>query len=107
MNCNHCGMDKAIRNPSGYCDHLYYPEYCDVCLKAAGGIDVLIKESELNRLKQIEEVAMEMLGAWTDLARKDPSHQCTTDKEGYADDCDRCGMDQVASRAEKVLKVDR
>jgi hypothetical protein len=29
--CEHCGMDTAIRNPSGYCDHLYYPEYCKVC----------------------------------------------------------------------------
>lgn len=28
--CKHCGMDIAIRNPSGYCDHLYYPENCDV-----------------------------------------------------------------------------
>ena len=26
-------MDIAIRNPSGYCDHLYYPEYCEVCKK--------------------------------------------------------------------------
>jgi len=29
--CKHCGMLKAIRNPSGFCDHLHYPEYCDVC----------------------------------------------------------------------------
>jgi len=26
-------MDLSIRNPSGYCDHLYYPDYCDVCRK--------------------------------------------------------------------------
>jgi len=24
--CSLCGMDKNIRNPSGYCDHLYFPE---------------------------------------------------------------------------------
>jgi hypothetical protein len=24
--CEYCGMDTAIRNPSGNCDHLYYPE---------------------------------------------------------------------------------
>ena len=24
--CNHCKMDTAIRNPSGFCDHLYYPD---------------------------------------------------------------------------------
>ena len=29
--CNHCGMDKKIRNPSGFCDHLHYPENCDIC----------------------------------------------------------------------------
>ncbi len=29
--CPHCKMDKRIRNPSGFCDHLYYPNYCEVC----------------------------------------------------------------------------
>lgn len=24
--CPNCGMDTAIRNPSGHCDHLYYPD---------------------------------------------------------------------------------
>jgi len=33
MKCSHCQMDRAVRNPSGYCDHLYYPEYCKVCEK--------------------------------------------------------------------------
>lgn len=32
--CDHCKMDTAIRNPSGFCDHLYYPDCCEVC-KAA------------------------------------------------------------------------
>jgi len=31
--CPHCKMDKRIRNPSGYCDHLYYPDYCEICQK--------------------------------------------------------------------------
>jgi hypothetical protein len=31
--CNHCGGDIAIRNPKGFCDHLYYPENCKVCSK--------------------------------------------------------------------------
>ena len=31
MRCKHCGYDTALRNPSGYCDHLYYPEACEVC----------------------------------------------------------------------------
>jgi hypothetical protein len=29
--CSHCGMAVAIRNPSGYCDHLYYPDNCPTC----------------------------------------------------------------------------
>lgn len=29
--CPHCGFDKDIRNPSGYCDHLHYPDYCAIC----------------------------------------------------------------------------
>ena len=29
--CIHCGYLIKIRNPSGYCDHLYYPENCNVC----------------------------------------------------------------------------
>jgi len=24
-------MNLEIRNPSGFCDHLYYPEYCNIC----------------------------------------------------------------------------
>lgn len=31
--CPHCKMRKKIRNPSGFCDHLYYPEYCKICKK--------------------------------------------------------------------------
>jgi hypothetical protein len=29
--CNHCGLEIRIRNPSGRCDHLYYPFNCDIC----------------------------------------------------------------------------
>lgn len=29
--CKHCKMPIAIRNLSGFCDHLHYPEYCDIC----------------------------------------------------------------------------
>jgi hypothetical protein len=29
--CSHCKGDIAIRNPSGFCDHLHYPENCPVC----------------------------------------------------------------------------
>lgn len=29
--CEHCGYDTASSNPSGYCNHVYYPEYCKIC----------------------------------------------------------------------------
>lgn len=29
--CAHCNMDIEIRNPSGFCDHLYYPDSCGIC----------------------------------------------------------------------------
>lgn len=31
INCEHCGMAIALRNPSGYCDHLHHPDYCALC----------------------------------------------------------------------------
>lgn len=34
--CSHCGEEIAIRNPSGYCDHLYYPDNCKTCQKKSG-----------------------------------------------------------------------
>lgn len=35
--CKHCNNDINIRNPSGYCDHLYYPDYCNYCKEHYGG----------------------------------------------------------------------
>lgn len=29
--CEHCHEPLNIRNPSGYCDHLYFPENCKIC----------------------------------------------------------------------------
>jgi len=29
--CQHCLGEIKIRNPKGYCDHLYYPENCSTC----------------------------------------------------------------------------
>ena len=29
--CDHCQTPIAVRNLSGFCDHLYYPEACSVC----------------------------------------------------------------------------
>lgn len=32
--CEHCHMSLNVRNPSGFCDHLYFPDNCDICKKA-------------------------------------------------------------------------
>ncbi len=34
--CIHCGREIRYRNISGFCDHLYYPENCDVCTRTGG-----------------------------------------------------------------------
>jgi hypothetical protein len=31
--CPHCDQSIEIRNPTGYCDHLNYPDNCEVCKK--------------------------------------------------------------------------
>lgn len=44
--CEHCSMDIEIRNPSGFCDHLYYPELCSFCDTRPDPLDVSIKQTE-------------------------------------------------------------
>lgn len=50
--CAHCKKDTAIRNPSGFCDHLYYPECCEVC-----------KEAMMTPKERMEKAAPAMLAA--------------------------------------------
>lgn len=47
--CKHCEGDLAIRNPSGDCDHLYFPENCDTC-KA-----LRLKDDDAPQPKQIRK----------------------------------------------------
>lgn len=35
--CKHCGGPKALRNPSGACDHLYWPDFLTDEAKRANG----------------------------------------------------------------------
>lgn len=65
--CDHCGYDTAIRNPSGYCDHLQYPDYCEICKNANltsisivwSAEDVLSRDANLS-LKQVPKVLYHM-----------------------------------------------
>ena len=36
--CKHCGGAIAVRNPTGQCDHLCWPEFLTDEAKAANGI---------------------------------------------------------------------
>ena len=45
--CLHCKGNILERNPSGFCDHLYYPEYCDVCNEKS------VKESKDERIREL------------------------------------------------------
>ena len=50
--CSHCKMPIRIRNPSGFCDHLYYPESCEICKKADGKIREM-RKGEVEEIAQI------------------------------------------------------
>jgi len=41
--CTHCHCPISTRNPSGYCDHLYYPENCKVCSGKDTGVRAKIR----------------------------------------------------------------
>lgn len=39
--CRHCGGDKKIRNPTGTCDHLYWPDMLTDEAKRANGFELV------------------------------------------------------------------
>lgn len=41
--CKHCGGPKAVRNPTGTCDHLYWPEKLTDEAKIANGYRLVLK----------------------------------------------------------------
>lgn len=55
--CLHCGFPITQRNPSGYCDHLNYPESCKVCLAKTQDWKYHIQQLALaeDRLKYLEQ----------------------------------------------------
>ena len=63
--CQHCKMEIEIRNPSGFCDHLYYPDMCEVCKKA----NPTELESLRLQVKELEE-AIKLLTEEIELVKK-------------------------------------
>ena len=94
--CPHCGELKSIRNPSGYCDHLYYPENCEVCKTGTIKKEVLPQE-EGNKMIDFTQRVENYLDDFTD-------------KEGCSfiseDEVDRIKW-AVTTIAEEVLGYDK
>lgn len=42
--CAHCGGPKDIRNPTGRCDHLYWPDHLTDEAKIANGYRKSVRE---------------------------------------------------------------
>lgn len=64
--CKHCGFSIALRNPSGSCDHLYYPSNCKVCK------EMIAKEENADNedaISQIEKIRAENNKNWMDVLR--------------------------------------
>jgi len=49
--CPHCDQNIKERNPTGYCDHLYYPNECPICkeIYSEENIDERRKTNNTNR----------------------------------------------------------
>lgn len=80
MTCPHCRMDIAIRNPSGYCDHLKYPENCEPCQKGAvpqcyEGDNCLNLKTIAEKDREIERLKVDLKRAGEALAGKPISYR--------------------------------
>lgn len=61
--CEHCGFPVSIRNPSGYCDHLQYPDYCDTCkdrIESEKEVVVTIDDAGMSRIDEIADELAEL-----------------------------------------------
>ena len=82
--CDHCFGDIEIRNPKGFCDHLYYPEQCKVCDEKHGKPTYQELEREVKKqLKFIQEMRDHLYASWCDIDLWDP------DTKGLIDEADR------------------
>jgi len=54
--CQHCGGDTQIANPTGTCNHIYYPDNCDVCSRREA------QEKQMNAPKTYSTAMANALG---------------------------------------------
>lgn len=52
-NCKHCGGEIAKRNPTGHCDHLYWPDNLTDEAKRANGFRKVTVKKWVAKRKQL------------------------------------------------------
>lgn len=63
--CLHCGLDRAVRNPSGYCDHLYFPDNCERCQELQALVSDLLQLVEAGeQVVKTAETVRNWYAAW-------------------------------------------
>ena len=55
--CAHCGGPKAVRNPSGACDHLYWPDCLSYEGRVANGFEPT-RDQITERQQQVIDLLM-------------------------------------------------
>ena len=62
--CKHCGGNIAIRNPSGHCDHMYWPELLTNEARKANGLPLAARarqEPATNAPRPADEILTDLL----------------------------------------------
>ena len=75
--CSHCGYSIDIRNPSGECDHLKYPEYCETCRRTLEPVHEVPIEPEGMKPGQIPlttSIESKMFADWIGANLRDIEH---------------------------------
>jgi len=86
--CEHCGGNLAIANPSGYCNHVYYPENCKICEKRERA-DEPTDAKTIEKLKEFIKKELE-------------AHNCNDFRDTK---CMKCVRNDVLRDIERILKV--
>ncbi len=75
--CPHCDYSIDLRNPSGFCDHLHYPDECHVCGKSKPAVEEILIEPEGPKPGQIPltvSIESKMFVDWITANLRDIEH---------------------------------
>ena len=101
--CKYCGGEIAIRNPTGKCDHLYWPDMLTDEAKQANGFPLITKQvREWNRLVAKVPQHVQRMGT----RRQETGVDATEAPEGYeaaaSNNCVGCDFFDLGSGSECV-----